>query len=377
VRALPNSKTSNNMLTANIFNHLRGQLQLTGLQLVSVAIGIWALNAAWSWVRYYQVPKAKKTGSIPSTFPYQIPIVAHAISFVSDPPAFVHNVMYETILISIPKNKGPSELVLIATRRKWDYSPAFLNFAGVKFYMFFAPSDVLSLFAQSHIATNKAYRHLGTTAMFNMPQEAHEFIAADYTGKHTKPLELPLGYPDTKPKDRFEHLVHASLRKLLTGPGLKPFINKYEAQFPATLENTLKLDTKSSAKYPDLRYIIQTSMIATTSYCMFGPVLLDSTPGLLEDIVQHTRDSVHLAKGFPRWMIPAIHARKDRCVEGFKTYHAKIRSNGAAAEPTGNYTTWDKLTGTELVRSRQKSWKEMDPMTDDAQASEDFALMWA
>jgi hypothetical protein len=243
--------------------------------------------------------------------------------------------------------------------------------------MFFSPSDVLSLFAQSHTATNKAYRHLGTTAMFNMPIAAHNFIAQDYTGKHTIPLELPPGYPTTKPENRFEHLVHSSLRRLLTGPGLKPFIHKYETQLPITLTQILNANTHSSVMHPDLRHIIQSAMLATTSHCMFGPVLLEASPGLLEDLVQHDRNSTLLAKGFPRWMIPSVHATKDRCINGFKKYHSLIRSNPETLEPTGDYTTWDEFTGTELVRRRQRMWRDMEPMNDDAQASEDLALLWA
>lgn len=247
----------------------------------------------------------------------------------------------------------------------------------VKFYMFFSPSDVTSLFAQSHTATNKAYRHLGTTAMFNMPLEAHEFIAADYTGKHPKSLPLPPGYPVTKPEHRFEYLVHSSMRKLLTGPGLKPLIHSYERILPISLSHQLKLDTTSATSHPDLLYILQSAMVETTACCMFGPQLLDTTPGLLGDFIEHDRSSTLLAKGLPKWMVSAAHSSKERCIQGFKNYHSMLQRDPVKLETTGNFTVFDESVVPELVKCRQQAWKKMEPMTSDAQASEDMALLWA
>ena len=108
---------------------------------------------------------------------------------------------------------------------------------------------------------------------------------------------------------------------------------------------------------------------------MFGPNILSLSPTLCEDFWKFDAGIPSLARGYPRWIIPATYQARDKCLASVKRWHNFVRQNfkSMTSRPERDY---DPSSGAEIMRFRRNMYSKMEAMDADAEASEDLGLMW-
>ena len=217
---------------------------------------------------------------------------------------------------------------------------------------------------------NKAYKRLSVQNMFRMPKETLSFWLADDSGINLHP------HPESNvlPHHRIDYLEHTSVAKLLTGPGLKPF----EERFVKNLMGQLLANTSVNVgwtQFPDLFSFLREELTRAGLIAMCGSYLLSINPSFVQDFWDFDRDLPVLAKQYPRWLFPGPYRSRDICLEAMKQWHKFIMVH--FDHPDIGDEPWSQYYGVEMVRFRHKMWSGMPCINADSAASMDLGIIWA
>ena len=245
--------------------------------------------------------------------------------------------------------------------------PVHLRLLVTDLYVVSGPELVQALWRDPSLHT-KAYRSLALINILGIPKHALDWWAQDDSGHHAQP------HPESKiPAHlRIEYLHTTLASKFLTGQPLASF----STRFTERLRDRLQSHTSTEwTEYSDLFAFMQTQLFPSAVEAMCGTKLLSAYPDFVRDYWAFNKNLPLLAKGYPRWLCPAAHKARDKCLEGVKKWHATISSSLEA--PIVDPKAWVPEYGAEFIKSRHEIWSKMPFMDGDAIAGEDLGIIWA
>lgn len=254
-------------------------------------------------------------------------------------------------------------------RKLYGNVPVRVRLPMMDMYMVSGDAHIVSLFSQSQIMTNKTYRALAVGNMFGMPKKAQDFLAADDSGLNPKPHPTS----NVKPEHRIDYLTHATLARFLSGPGLKPLVSRFRDNI---LRRFADQDVGSEwIEMPDLYSFLKVQLFTASVEAMCGSRILVLSPEFCEDFWKFDEGLSHLAKGYPRWLIPATYQARNKCLAHVKTWHRFLREH-SSREESGYDDSYDPELGAGIMRYRQNMYSKMEAIDADAMASEDLGMLW-
>lgn len=262
-----------------------------------------------------------------------------------------------------------ADLMTFGIRKQYGTVPVRVRLPMMELYIVFGDSNIVNLFSQSRNTVNKTYRSLAVGNMFGMPAKAKDFIAADNSGLNVKPHPMS----EVKPEHRIDYLTHSSLKRFLTGPGLEPLVSRFRDNLWGQL-TCLKIGSEW-IEMPDLYGFIKVQLFNASVEAMCGKSILTLNPTFCDDFWKFDEGLSDLAKGYPRWWIPATYRARNKCLAHVKKWHEFLREQCSRreSEMTDGY---DPKLGAEIMRYRQKLYSEMEAIDTDAMASEDLGMLW-
>ena len=229
--------------------------------------------------------------------------------------------------------------------------------------------NIVWFWSQSQHLTNRPYRKLAVGNMFGMPKRAVSYYVSDDSGISLYPHPASA----IKPEDRIHYATHITLSKLLTGPGLKPVVDRFVANLDGQFsrygigEQWLEL--------PDFCEFLQSTLLSATIEAVFGPSFLALNPNFCEQFWEFSKRMPLLSKSYPRWITPAPYKARDRCLASVKRWHAHFHQQ-IDRRRLGTYADWDNLSGAEIMKSRHEYFARVHVFDEDAIAAEDLGMIW-
>ena len=244
-----------------------------------------------------------------------------------------------------------------------------VNLLVADFYIISGASSIKSVLKESELHT-RAYKSHAVQTILKTPKDALDLWLSDDSGVNVSPHPAS----STPSHLRIDYLTYSSVHKFLSGPGLKPFADRFTTNLLAQL--TKRDDIGQRWKHlPDLFSLFQDEFIAASLQAMCGEYLLRSQPTFVQDYWRYNTALYTLAKGYPRWMKPKAYRQRDKCLQSLKEWHELIRPYFEDASL--DQQDWNPYYGTAFVKFRHRAWSEIDCMGPNAAAAEDLGLIWA
>jgi hypothetical protein len=214
------------------------------------------------------------------------------------------------------------------------------------------------------------FKSLAMVSMFKMPKDTLAFWMADDSGHLAQP------HPDSNVPAhlRIDHLTHSSISKFLTGPGLKPFAER----FTQNLKGRLMVNSSVGcdwSQHPDLFAFMQAELFPAAVEAMYGTRIFSINPNFVQDFWEFNRLLPLLAKGYPRWLAPSAYRARDKCLESMKKWQSAVSTNFQT--PPVGMESWSPEYGAEFVKHRHFMWSKMPRVGADGAATEDMGMIWA
>lgn len=244
-----------------------------------------------------------------------------------------------------------------------------LNLLVTDFYVISGAGSINYVLRESELHT-RSYQSLAYQTIVNLPKGALILKLSDDSGINVSP------HPASSIPShlRIDYLHYSSVHKFLSGPGLKPFADRFTTNLLAQLSKRTDLGTDWT-HLPDLFSLLRDEFLTASLQAMCGEYLLRSQPNFVQDYWRFHTALYTLAKGYPRWLKPRAYRQRDKCVQSLKAWHELIRPY--FDDTTLEQQDWNPYYGAGLVKFRHTAWSKMDCMGPDAAASEDLGLIWA
>ena len=254
-------------------------------------------------------------------------------------------------------------------RARFKGVPTRVNLVVMDMYIISGSKLISALFKEQDLHA-KAYKELPVQNMFSMPKKTLAFWLADDSGINLQP------HPDSRvpAEHRIDYLEHAAVAKLLTGPGLEPFKERFTTRLT---EQLLANDSVGHAwtEFPDLFTFVREEITRATLVAFCGTQLLSLNPSFVYDFWQFDEALPILAQQYPRWLFPGPYRYRDRCLEAVKTWHKHIAAR--FDDVVGKDPHWNQECGVPIIRERHEMWSKMPGMNEDSDAAHDLGLIWA
>lgn len=206
--------------------------------------------------------------------------------------------------------------------------------------------------------------------LFNLPSPDADFYKADDSGiGHTS-----LPGTSVKPENRINFARHHSSVRYLAGPHLKGMTLRFVTQFCRQIKERQDVQYQWVA-FPDFANWMQTELFQASTYALCGPNILSLTPSLNDDFWSFIALLPFYLRGLPRWWNPEAYALREKVLEGIKRWHSHAYEHSGLAKDDDD--VWDPQWGAKIMKVRYTYADKMEPMSYDARASEDLALIFA
>ena len=248
--------------------------------------------------------------------------------------------------------------------------PVQLSFIRGRLFLVQGAENIVSLWKSSQVSTATAVHDFYLKQIFGMPDKALKLYAADDSGCYNEPH----AFSNVKPENRIDHITYQDLNRLLSGPGLNPFFNRFTENLISRLQSIGV--AKGWTDMEDLWALFKYKVTPAAIEAMCGSSIMCLTPSIAEDLWAYDSTIPDLVKGLPRWWVPKSYAKRDHILQSIKNWHAFARAHFDETQigPDGD---WDPHFGSEFIRSRQRTFPRMDGMDHDAVAASDLGALWA
>lgn len=182
-------------------------------------------------------------------------------------------------------------------------------------------------------------------------------------------------YPGTNvpPHLRVDHKTWTALSKFLTGPGLKPFFNRFSSNFT---DQCSAMDVKSEwTEYPDLLLLVREEFFKAVLKALCGSYFLTICPTFVQDFWQYHDQIAPLGRGYFRWLYPKAYKLRDMCRESVMEWH-KFTRNHLDDAPSGP-GHWSPFYGADLMWFREETRSKIPEYNAQAAGADDLGLIWA
>jgi hypothetical protein len=109
-------------------------------------------------------------------------------------------------------------------------------------------------------------------------------------------------------------------------------------------------------------------MFPAATKVVFGKRILEMNPSLASDIRGFLEELPTLLAGWPRWLAPTAHRKRDAALVPIKKWHNEIEGHHV-----GN-NDWNPYHGSDYVKARREFLSKFEEVDIDEQASETLGL---
>ncbi|KAJ3562770.1 hypothetical protein NPX13_g8441 [Xylaria arbuscula] len=206
--------------------------------------------------------------------------------------------------------------------------------------------------------------------LFGMPAQGIKAYEADNSG----PLSKPYPGSNVQPEARIDYGLHHGYLQALSGPGLAPISQRiFQGIYKRidTMENQLRDDW---THLPNLYKYFQKDLSSAIIEALFGPMLLNLHPDIVDNLWKYDDMVPWLAKGIPSWINPGPYRARDKIRGQLKDWYVHARRDFDESKIYAD-GDGDPCWGSELMRERHKLLERSHD--DDSLASSDLGSIWA
>lgn len=210
--------------------------------------------------------------------------------------------------------------------------------------------------------------------LFGMPETGLKVYKSDDSGPLAKPL--PGSNPNLEPENRIDYLLHQSFNQAFSGPGLRPTTQRFRRALLVKVKTMTQIDNSWST-IDDFFETFGKITIGALSQAIYGPLLFQLHPELIDDLWDYDDVLPWLARGIPRLLMPGPYRIRDKIRTKLRNWYMHARKDhkdfNIDADGDG-----DPVWGSRLVRNLHHVLHvERRSHDDEAMSSHDLALLWA
>lgn len=211
--------------------------------------------------------------------------------------------------------------------------------------------------------------------LFGMPETSLKVYRADDSGPLTKPF--PGSNPNLGPENRIDYLLHQSFNQAFSGPGLRPTTQRFNKVLLAKVKTMNQIEDNCWRTIDDFFEVFGKITIGALSQAIYGPLLFQLHPDIIDDLWDYDDVLPWLARGIPRILVPGPYRTRDKIRGKLRNWymHARQDFQDSNIDADGD---GDPIWGSRLVRNLQQVLHvERRSHDDEAMSSHDLALLWA
>jgi hypothetical protein len=273
----------------------------------------------------------------PPKVPYTIPILGHALYFLTPGHARIWSYMASRVPPSI--------------------GAATLRLAGTDWHILSSPSAIAAMFKQKSAKMHFRTQALGGICGMSQP-DLRRFYQMDAEGGATAALER-----------QWKDVNIWFFKK----EGVDVLTAEFMRHFTSRLAH-VKDDEEVSISLLEWIYPI---MMSASVDGYFGSKLLEIYPDCVADYTIFEKDFTHLFFGAPRFLIPNAYKYRQRLLDGLERYIVTVseETKGIIPPPDGP-PKWDSYWGSPANRARHRYYNSVN-LTTRGRASESIGLLLA
>ena len=322
-----------------------------------------------TWLSFVSQRRSRASVKVPPTVPYMIPFLGSALSFGINHSKCVSK---SRLVLSLPMLQRLSSHANAwhACSQQAGSEPIYgLKILHMTLYFVSKPENVAKIRKYKSTITTPGVTAFVLKTLFGMTPEAINMYTSDASGIHSKPVETSL----VAPRNRVDHLTHASFHKHLLGEGL---LRSYQRFSIALLGRLPSLNVQDGwTEFPDIMDFWLEPLTASMTEALVGNVLECLNPNFNKSLLRYMQYTQDLMKGLPRWWIPEAYRLRKSLIGDVKKWHALARTRFKESDVDEDGAA-DPWWGSAFIRERQKILREVDNWGADAIASSDFGIIW-
>ncbi|KAI1173338.1 cytochrome P450 [Nemania sp. FL0916] len=297
-----------------------------------------ALYYAYAVIRYKRGQYSVGNSMLPPIYPATVPILSNLLSYMIDSRDF--------------------------------FRRATISFMWFSIYAFQDRDSVRKIMSHPSLSSPMPMYLYCMKYLFGMPDSGLNAYKADDSG----PLSKPYAGSHVKPEHRIDFGLHQGYVKGLSGPGLTTTAQRIFQGVYQRFEAKEQSLSHEWANVPDIYGYFQTDLSSAVIQALFGSLILEMHPDIVDDLWRYDDLLPWLAKGVPSWIYSEPYRSRDQICAKLKAWHANARNNFDKSMIFSD-GDGDPCWGSELTRERHQLLKYTHD--DDALASSDLGFMWA
>ncbi|RDW87075.1 cytochrome P450 [Aspergillus mulundensis] len=230
------------------------------------------------------------------------------------------------------------------------------------------PEAVAAMWKHPALASPVYMYTVGLRRLFGMKESA----IATYTADDSGPYRKPHPKSNIAPHNRVDFLTHDSLLRGLTGPGLAPMFQRFQAVLTREIDN-LGIE-KEWTEMPDMLRFFKDHIGRAIITSLVGPSLLEIHPTFQANLWEFDAAVPYIIRGTPRLLYPRAYRARDDLLQQIQSWYWHARAQ--SAETHNLEHDIDSIWGSAMMRERQQFLLSADKQDDAALASADLGLLW-
>ena len=109
---------------------------------------------------------------------------------------------------------------------------------------------------------------------------------------------------------------------------------------------------------------------------MFGSEIFKVNPDLCDIFWEFDSNVPELARGYPRILHRSAYNARDKCISAMHRWHKSL-DESPDSSTNATEEDYNHISGARIIRERHSAFAKMEPMSAQAKATEDLALLWA
>ncbi|KAM4066415.1 cytochrome p450 [Hirsutella rhossiliensis] len=245
-----------------------------------------------------------------------------------------------------------------------------VSIMGYTAYVFQDRQTVERLWKQPSLSSSIFLYMYSMKFLFGAREQLMSALRIDDSGPFPQP------HPDSKiaSHNRLHYIIHDSLARGLSGPGLDALMDSYMKGVSRRIHD-LQV-TEDWTEMDDFAKLLKSLGGESVIEAIFGPKMLDLNPGFVDSLWGFDSKLPKFARGLPSWVMPGAHRNRQRLVEQIMSWYQYARQHSDESKLEQD-ADGDSVWGSAMMRDRQKTILQVEKQDDDAMARLDLGLAWA
>ncbi|EED23458.1 conserved hypothetical protein [Talaromyces stipitatus ATCC 10500] len=310
-------------------------------------------NYILAWVRYHRVRRSRRGAQVPPKYPTLVPFLGHAFSSAWNLEQFLYK----------------------ATHYHGKITSTRISLLGSNMYIFQDRETVEKMMKHPSLASPMSIIIVTLRFLFGMPETGLKAYRADDSGPLVKPF--PGSNPNLTPEERIDYLLHQSFNHAFSGPGLAPTTHRFRNTLLAKIKMMTSVENDQWNHIYDFFEVFGKMTIGALSQAIYGPLLFQLHPEIIDDLWDYDNVLPWLARGIPQILMPNPYRVRDKIRAKLQNWYIYARQDFRESHIDAG-GDGDPAWGSRLVRNLQQVLHvERRSHDDDAMSSHDLALLWA